>query len=88
VNNSSTTLKLPGAAKGEIARQEQWEELRSVFPIYLALAKQLEFEIPFGPERRNLPLRADADLFSAVQTWVNSMDLRVMVSTSCATCCR
>lgn len=79
MNNSSTTLKLPGAVKGEIARQEQWDELRSVFPIYLALAKQLEFEIPFGPERRNLPVRADADLFSSVQTWVNSMDLRVMV---------
>jgi hypothetical protein len=79
VNNSQTTLKLPGAVKGEIARQEQWDELRSVFPIYLALAKQLEFEIPFGPERRNLPIRAEADLFSSVQTWVNSMDLRVMV---------
>jgi hypothetical protein len=33
VNNSLTTLKLPGAVKGEIARQEQWEELRAVFPI-------------------------------------------------------
>jgi hypothetical protein len=79
VNNSPTTSRLPGAVKGEIARQEQWDELRSVFPIYLALAKQLEFEIPFGPERRNLPIRADADQFSSVQTWVNSMDLRVMV---------
>ncbi|HEX9234238.1 MAG TPA: hypothetical protein VF863_07485, partial [Candidatus Acidoferrum sp.] len=74
-----TTLKIPGLAKGEIARQEQWEELRSLFPIYLALAKQLEFEIPFGPERRNLPARADAELFDSVLTWVNSMDQRVMV---------
>jgi len=79
VNNSLTTLKIPGLAKGEIARQEQWEELRSLFPIYLALAKQLEFEIPFGPERRNLPARADAELFDSVLTWVNSMDQRVMV---------
>jgi len=79
VNNSLTTLKIPGLAKGEIARQEQWEELRSLFPIYLALAKQLEFEIPFGPDRRNLPAKADAELFDSVLTWVNSMDQRVMV---------
>ena len=79
MNNSLTTLKIPGLVKGEIGRQEQWEELRSLFPIYLALAKQLEFEIPFGPERRNLPAKADAELFDSVLTWVNSMDQRVMV---------
>ena len=79
VNNSLTTLKIPGLVKGEIGRQEQWEELRSLFPIYLALAKQLEFEIPFGPERRNLPAKADAELFDSVLTWANSMDQRVMV---------
>jgi hypothetical protein len=79
VNNTLSTLKMPGAARGEIARQEQWEELRSVFPIYLALARHLEFEIPFGPERRNLPLKADAELSAEVQNWVNSMDQRVMV---------
>lgn len=79
MNNTLTTLKTPGAVKGEIARQEQWEELRSVFPIYLALARHLEFEIPFGPERRNLPLKADAELSAEIQSWVNSMDQRVMV---------
>jgi len=80
VTNSLTTLKIPSAAvKGEVARQEQWEELRSVFPIYLALAKQLQVKIPFGPEQRNLPVRASQDLFSQVQNWVNSMDQRVMV---------
>jgi hypothetical protein len=79
VNHTLTTLKMPGGTKGEIARQEQWEELRSVFPIYLALARHLEFEIPFGPERRNLPLKADAELSAEIQNWVNSMDQRVMV---------
>ena len=79
MNNTLTTLKLPGAVKGEIARQEQWEELRSVFPIYLALARHLEFEIPFGPERRNLPAKVDAELCAEVQNWVNSMDQRVLV---------
>jgi len=79
VNNSLTTLKIPGLLKSDMARQEQWEELRSVFPIYLALAKQLEFEIPFGPERRNLPTKADPELFGSVLSWVDSMDQRVMV---------
>lgn len=79
MNNSLTTLKIPGLVKGEIGRQEQWEELRSLFPIYVALAKQLEFEIPFGPERRNLPAKAEAELFDGVVTWANSMDQRVMV---------
>jgi len=67
VTNILTTIKLPGAVKGEIARQEQWEELRSVFPIYLALARHLEFEIPFGPDRRNLPVRADAEISAGLQ---------------------
>jgi hypothetical protein len=79
VTNTLTTLKIPGAVKGEIARQEQWEELRSVFPIYLALARHLEFEIPFGPDRRNLPAKVEAELSADVQNWVNSMDQRVMV---------
>ena len=79
MTNILTTLKLPGAVKGEIARQEQWEELRSVFPIYLALARHLEFEIPFGPDRRNLPAKVDAALSAEVQNWFNSMDQRVMV---------
>jgi hypothetical protein len=77
--NNSLTLKTPPVAKGELVRQEQWEEFRSVFPIYLALAKQLNFEIPFGPDRRTLPTKADSELFGQVQTWLNSMDQRVMV---------
>jgi len=79
VNNSQTILKSPAVAMGELARQEQWEELRSVFPIYLALAKQLDIEIPFSAERRALPAKGDAELFSSVQAWVNSMDQRVLV---------
>ena len=79
MNDSSTTLKPPLTAMGELARQEQWQELRCVFPIYLALAKSLEIEIPFSAERRALPAKADPELFSSVQTWVNSMDQRVLV---------
>src|SRR5438477_490792 len=79
MTNSLTTVKIPGLAKNDIARREQWEEFRSLFPIYVALAKQLDFEIPFGPERRNLPANADTELYESVYSWLNSMDQRVMV---------
>jgi len=79
VNNSQTTLKIPAVAAGDALRQEQWEELRSLFPIYIALAKHLELEIPFPQERRNLPAKASNELFSQVAGWVNSMDQRVLV---------
>jgi hypothetical protein len=79
VNNSLTTLKIPGLVKSDTARQEQWEELRSVFPIYLALAKHLGLEIPFGPERRALPDKAEPALFDGVSNWVDLMDQRVLV---------
>ena len=79
LSNSLTTLKIPGLVQGDMARQAQWEEYRSLFPIYIALAKQLDFEIPFGPERRNLPAKADAGLYESVHAWLNSMDQRVMV---------
>jgi hypothetical protein len=79
VTNSLTTLKIPGLVKNDAARQEQWEELRSVFPIYLALAKHVELEIPFGPERRTLPDKAEPPLYDSVNNWVNSMDQQVLV---------
>jgi len=50
-----------------------------VFPIYLALAKQLEFEIPFPQAKRNLPDVADLEIFNQVHEWLDSMDQRVMV---------
>ena len=36
-------------------RQEDWDETRSLFPIYLALAKQLTIEVPIPQDKRNLP---------------------------------
>ena len=50
-----------------------------MFPIYLALAKQLEFEIPFPQAQRNLPEIADLEIFSQVHEWLDSMDQRVVV---------
>ncbi len=66
-----TTLNIPAPAKPESPRQAQWKEARSVFPIYLALAKQLEIEIPFSQAKRNLPEKPNRDLFSQVSQWLD-----------------
>ena len=79
VNKMITTLNLPAPPKADGARQAQWEEIRSVFPIYLALAKHLQLEIPFPPNKRVLPEKADLELFSRALAWLDSMDQRVLV---------
>jgi hypothetical protein len=79
VNKSTTTLNIPAPSKPESARQAQWDEARSVFPIYLALAKQLQLEIPFEQSKRILPEKPSLDLFSKVSEWLDSMDTRVLV---------
>jgi hypothetical protein len=79
VNKLITTLNLPAPTKSESSRQATWEEIRSVFPIYLALAKHLQVEIPFPQNKRVLPVMAELDLFSQTQTWLDSMDQQVLV---------
>ena len=77
--NKMTTLNIPAPPKMDNSRQAQWVENRSVFPIYLALAKHLQIEIPFPPNKRVLPEKAELDLFTQVHTWLDSMDQRVLV---------
>jgi len=79
VNKTTTTLKNPSPERSESARQAQWDEMRSVFPIYLALAKQIEAEIPFAQDKRVLPEKPSLDLFTQVRTWLDVMDQKVMV---------
>jgi hypothetical protein len=79
VNKTITTLNLPAPSKADGAKQAQWEELRSVFPIYVALAKQLQLEIPIPQNKRILPEKVDPDLFSEIQKWLEVMDQQVMV---------
>ena len=79
MNKTITTPNAPLSAKADAVRQQQWAEARSVFPIYLALAKQLTFEVPFSQAKRNLPEQLDVQLFNQIQDWLDSMDLRVMV---------
>jgi hypothetical protein len=79
VNKTITTLNLPAPAKADGAKQAQWEELRSVFPIYVALAKQLQMAIPIPQNKRILPEKIDPDLFNQIQQWLEVMDQQVMV---------
>jgi len=79
VTKTTTTLNIPAPARSESPRQAQWKEARAVFPIYLALAKQLEIEIPFTQAKRNLPEKPDLEIFSQVHEWLDSMDQRVLV---------
>ena len=77
--NKMLTLNIPPPSRSESPRQLQWKEAREVFPIYLALGKQLTIEIPFPQGKRNLPEKPDLELFSQVHAWLDSMDERVMV---------
>ena len=79
VNKTLTTLKIPPEPRSDASKQTQWDELRAVFPIYLALAKQLEIQIPFAQDKRNLPENAPPALVTQVQTWLDSLDQRVQV---------
>jgi hypothetical protein len=79
VNKTTTTLNIPAPTRPENPRLAQWKEAREVFPIYLALAKQLEIQIPIPQAKRNLPEKPDLDLFGQVQDWLNAMDQKVMV---------
>ena len=77
--NKMITLNLPAPPKTDSGRQAQWEETRSVFPIYLALAKHLQIEIPFPQNKRVLPEKTELEFFSKVHTWLDAMDQQVLV---------
>src|ERR1700726_3539091 len=72
-----SNLTSPSAPGTVDTSQRYWSETVSVFPIYLALAKQLGIAIPFT--QRKLPDTPDAELSSQVQSWLDAMDLRVLV---------
>jgi hypothetical protein len=79
VNKTTPTLNPPAPQKPATSRQAKWAEDRSVFPIYLALARQLEVEIPVPKEKWNLPEKPDLELFDEVEAWLDEMDQRVAV---------
>jgi hypothetical protein len=79
VNNPLNTLKIPPPPASNRVPQAVWDEVRSVLPIYLALAKQLELEIPLAQDRRILPDKPDPVTFRQVQEWLDFLDQRVLV---------
>ena len=79
MNKSLTTLNLPAPPKADNSKQAQWDELRSVFPIYVALAKQLQLDIPIPQNKRILPEKIDPELSVQIQYWLDAMDQQVMV---------
>jgi len=86
MSKTITTLNLSAPARPaenvrstDGSRQEHWAEARSVFPIYLALAKQLEIQIPFPQAERILPEKAELALFTKIHSWLDSMDQQVLV---------
>jgi hypothetical protein len=74
-----TTLNLSAPPKPDGARLAQWEEARSVFPIYLALAKHLQIEIPFPQNKRVLQENPEEAFAKQVYGWLDSMDAQVQV---------
>jgi len=79
VNKMFTTLNPPPPPKPDGVKQAQWEETRSVFPIYLAIAKHLQIEIPFPQNKRVLEEKPDAEFSKRVQAWLDAMDAQVQV---------
>jgi hypothetical protein len=79
VNKMFTTLNIPSPLQSASSRQAKWAEDRSVFPIYLALAKQLDIDIRIPAEKRNLPEKPDLELIDEVESWLDQMDQRVVV---------
>ena len=77
--NKTTTLNVPAPTKPQSSRQAKWLEDRSVFPIYLALAKKLDIEIPIPQDKRSLPEKPDLDLVDEVEGWLDEMDRRVAI---------
>jgi len=79
LNLSAPARPAENARSADGSRQEHWAEARSVFPIYLALAKQLEIQIPFPQAERILPEKTELALFTKIQSWLDSMDQQVLV---------
>src|SRR5438045_5046825 len=79
VSKSSSTLNAPPPKRPAALNLEQWEEARSVFPIYVAMAKQLQVQVPLAQAKRTLPEKPDAALLRDALDWFDAMDQRVLV---------
>jgi hypothetical protein len=60
-------------------RDRQWAEARSLFPIYMAIAKQVGIKPLFGPDKTALPETVSPEIFDQVTVWLNTVDTQVQV---------
>src|SRR5512142_2354409 len=54
----------------------QWREIRRVYPIYAAIAKEFGYEDPPYASLDNLPGPSETLVIGAVQSWLAEMDER------------
>jgi len=69
------TARTPSGVKQAAA----WAEARSVYPIYLTLAKQFDLGLPFANEKRTFPEQPEPEVSERVLRWLNEMDQQVQV---------
>ena len=67
MNKTTTTLNLPAPAKVDAAKQAQWDEYRSVFPIYVAWLSRWYGS---GAKRVSALMFSMASLGGAAVPWV------------------
>ena len=78
----SKTLPPPAAKpapRANPARDRQWAEARSVFPIYMAIAKQVGIKPLFGADKIALPETVSPEIFEQIVVWLNTLDNQVQV---------
>jgi len=73
VNKPTCTFNPSSSERPEISFLEPWEEARAVFPIYLALTKQLGTASPFS-QMEVLPEKTDEALLQQLQEWFEAVD--------------
>ncbi|MBZ5701716.1 MAG: hypothetical protein LAN84_07700 [Acidobacteriia bacterium] len=82
MTTASKTLPPPAgkpAPRANPARDRQWAEARSLFPIYTAIARQVGIKPLFGPDKTALPETVSPEIFDQVTVWLNTVDTQVQV---------
>ncbi|HXN23289.1 MAG TPA: hypothetical protein VOA41_11170 [Candidatus Dormibacteraeota bacterium] len=70
MNTTGNTISLSNV-------QTQWDEARSVFPIYLSLAKYFDLPSAFSSAKKALPDRPSEEHLNQVLRWLDEMDEKV-----------
>jgi hypothetical protein len=79
ISKTRTPANDKPAVRNAESRHSEWAEARAVFPIYLAIAKQLEMKAPVQGDKRALPDDPEPQIFEQVHTWLDQVDHQVQV---------